>query len=72
MSKQAYNVSGDFQMGRIRQNFVLTVVGEDETAATERAYTELGSRHGVKRREVNIENVEVTTDLDSITAKRLE
>jgi len=54
MTKKAFNVEGDFQMGRIRQHFVQQVVAVDEDAARERTYAELGSRHGVQRRLVQI------------------
>ncbi|MES2153797.1 MAG: 50S ribosomal protein L18Ae [bacterium] len=49
-----YQIEGDFQMGRIRQHFVLQVVAKDEQAAKDRVYATLGSRHGVNRREINV------------------
>ena len=49
-----YQVEGDFQMGRIRQHFVLQVVAKDEQGAKDRVFATLGSRHGVNRREVTI------------------
>ena len=49
-----YQVEGDFQMGRIRQHFVLQVVAKDENGAKDRVYATLGSRHGVNRRQVAI------------------
>jgi ribosomal protein L20A (L18A) len=54
MSNKAYQVEGDFQMGRVRQHFVLQVVAKDEKAAAERVHATLGSRHGVTRRQVTI------------------
>ncbi|HEX2066332.1 MAG TPA: 50S ribosomal protein L18Ae [Candidatus Thermoplasmatota archaeon] len=54
MSNQAYQVEGEFQMGRVRQHFVLQVVAPTEAAATERVHATLGSRHGVTRRQVRI------------------
>ena len=54
MSNKAYQVEGDFQMGRVRQHFVLQVVAKDEAAAGERVHATLGSRHGVTRRQVKI------------------
>jgi ribosomal protein L20A (L18A) len=54
MSNKAYQVEGDFQMGRVRQHFVLQVVAKDEKAAAERVHATLGSRHGVTRRQVAI------------------
>ena len=49
-----YQIEGDFQMGRVRQHFVLQVAAKDEAAARERVYATLGSRHGVNRRQVAI------------------
>ncbi|MEA3204284.1 MAG: hypothetical protein QOI63_1964 [Thermoplasmata archaeon] len=54
MSNKAYQVEGDFQMGRVRQHFVLQVVAATEKAAAERVHATLGSRHGVTRRQVSI------------------
>ena len=54
MSNKAYQVEGDFQMGRVRQHFVLQVVAANETAAADRVHATLGSRHGVTRRQVSI------------------
>jgi len=51
-----YQIEGDFQMGRVRQHFVLQVAAKDETAARERVYAILGSRHGAARREVRIQS----------------
>ncbi len=73
MSKNAYKVDGDFQMGRIRQHFALEVVGADEDAAMEATYTDLGSRHSAKRRDVTISTVTLIPkdQADPITQKRL-
>ncbi|MGB0653255.1 MAG: 50S ribosomal protein L18Ae [Thermoplasmatota archaeon] len=73
MSKQAYTVEGDFQMGRIRQHFAIQVIGANEDEAKEYALADLGSRHGVARRLVDIQNVAAVADgdLDPITKKRL-
>ncbi|HUR24385.1 MAG TPA: 50S ribosomal protein L18Ae [Candidatus Thermoplasmatota archaeon] len=51
---KAFQVEGDFQMGRVRQHFVVQVVAADESAAKDRVYATLGSRHGVNRRQVTI------------------
>ncbi len=74
MSKQAYSIEGDFQMGRIRQHFVLQFPAESEEEAKDHVYADLGSRHGVKRREVDITSVTVLEgeDIEAITRKRLE
>lgn len=74
MAKKAFNVEGDFQMGRGRQRFVLQVVAADEAGAKEHIYTGLGSRHGVPRRLVRIESVRVLSpdDASAITQHRLK
>jgi ribosomal protein L20A (L18A) len=54
MTNKAYQVEGDFQMGRLRQHFLLQVVAGSEAAAADRVFATLGSRHGVTRRQVKI------------------
>lgn len=49
-----FQVEGDFQMGRVRQHFVVQVAAASEAAAKDRVYATLGSRHGVNRRQVAI------------------
>ncbi len=74
MSKQAFRIEGDFQMGRIRQHFKIEVIGNDESEAREYALADLGSRHGVPRRLVDIQSVTPlkADDAEPITQKRLE
>lgn len=74
MSKQAFRVEGDFQMGRVRKHFRIEVIGEDEAGAREAALAEMGSRHGAKRRDVSLENVVPlkTEEASAITRKRLQ
>ncbi len=57
MSKQAFRIEGDFQMGRVRQHFSVEMIGTDEDSAREALYTDLGSRHSVARREIAIQSV---------------
>jgi ribosomal protein L20A (L18A) len=57
MAKKAFQVEGDFQMGRIRQHFVLQTVADSDEAARTRVFSTLGSRHGVNRRQVTIASV---------------
>lgn len=68
-----YQVEGDFSMGRVRQHFVLQVVSKDEAAARERVLATLGSRHGVGRRQVQINSVKAISP-DDVTdaAARVE
>ena len=53
-SYKAFQVEGDFQMGRVRQHFVVQVAAADEKGAKYRVFATLGSRHGVNRRQVII------------------
>lgn len=73
MSKQAYRIEGDFQMGRIRQHFNVEMVGIDEEDAKTHLYKDLGSRHGVKRREITVTSVTPVSPADAkpITRKRI-
>lgn len=74
MSKQAFIVEGEFQMGRVRQHFVLQVAETDEEAARRHVYTDLGSRHGVNRRQIDIQSVKAVSpdQVGPITRKRLQ
>lgn len=51
---KAFQVEGDFQMGRVRQHFIVQVAAANEQAAKDRVFATLGSRHGVNRRQVAI------------------
>ncbi len=74
MSKQAFRAEGDFQMGRIRQHFVIEVIGDDEDQAREAIYADLGSRHSVPRRQIDIQSITGidAADADPITQKKLQ
>lgn len=74
MSKTAYTCEGDFQMGRIRQHFTVEVVAEDEAGAREAVLADLGSRHSVPRRLIDIQSVKAidAADAGDITRKKLE
>ncbi len=54
----AYRATGSFRAGKNDQPFSVDLVAEDEADAEERIYSNFGSRHGTKRRFVNIEKVE--------------
>jgi large subunit ribosomal protein LX len=73
MTKQAFRIEGDFQMGRIRQHFTLDVAAENEEKAREYIFTDLGSRHSVPRRLIDIQSVTGISgdDADLITQKRV-
>ena len=66
MTSKPYQVEGDFQMGRVRQHFVLQVAAKDETAAKERVFASLGSRHGVNRRQIAIKSTKALAP-DAVT-----
>lgn len=66
MANKAFQIEGDFQMGRIRQHFVQQVAAKDEAAARDHVLASLGSRHGVNRRQVAIASVKTITG-DAIT-----
>lgn len=53
-ASKAFQVEGDFQMGRVRQHFVIQVAAANEAGAKDRVFATLGSRHGVNRRQVVI------------------
>src|ERR1041385_3706785 len=63
-SYKAFQVQGDFQMGRVRQGFSIQVAASDEKGARDRVYATLGSRHGVNRRQVAIASAKAVTGED--------
>jgi ribosomal protein L20A (L18A) len=65
-SFKAFQVEGDFQMGRVRQHFVVQVAAADEKGAKDRVYATLGSRHGVNRRQVTVASAKALSG-DAIT-----
>ena len=56
MANKPFKVEGDFQMGRVRQHFVIETAAADERAAADRVFATLGSRHGVNRRQVAVKS----------------
>ena len=52
-----YTVSGRFQRRDGRQPFERTVEAENDAVARERTYALFGSQHGLKRGQVDIEEV---------------
>lgn len=58
-----FRVIGHFQMGQNRsQPFTKQFAAKDEESVRERVYSELGSRHGVPRRNIVIKEVQVIGD----------
>lgn len=54
---QPYRVSGEFQMGRDMHPFTLETLAESEDEAEEWAYSVLGSKHRVRRTQVDVHEV---------------
>jgi ribosomal protein L20A (L18A) len=56
---KAYRVSGTFEMGmNRRQPFAVECAVKNEDAAREHVWSEIGSRHGIGRRMIQIKAVE--------------
>lgn len=53
-----YTVSGRWQARDGWQTFEKRVAAENESVAVEYAYAEFGSKHGLKRTEIDIDGVE--------------
>ena len=54
---KAFKVTGTFRMGRRRQDFVKEVASKDKDEATEFVLSDLGSKHKVKRYDIEIDDV---------------
>jgi large subunit ribosomal protein LX len=54
---KVFKVTGSFQMGRMPQNFTKEVISKDKKDATEFILSDLGSKHKVKRWQINIADV---------------
>jgi large subunit ribosomal protein LX len=52
-----YSVSGRWKARNGWQSFEKSLEAENEDVAAERTYAEFGSRHGLKRAEIEIEEV---------------
>lgn len=55
---KAFKVTGSFRMGRGKQVFTKEVACEKKDDATEIIFSDLGSRHKVKRYDIMIDTVE--------------
>jgi len=53
-----YTVSGQWQARDGWQSFEKRVEAENEDVATERVYADFGSRHGLKRTQIEIREVQ--------------
>lgn len=65
---KAFRVTGHFQMGQnLKQPFTKQFAGETEDDVRERALSDIGSRHAVPRRRIEIkEIVDVTADEENL------
>lgn len=54
---KAYRVKGDAPFGSQRQGFSYDIPATDDKQATERVYSNLGARHNINRRQINIDSV---------------
>ncbi len=73
---KAFRIKGKFLMGRIIMNknwqrFNKEVAGLNEEKAKESLYSDLGSKHRTKRRNIKIEEIEEIAE-DEITNPRVK
>ncbi len=61
-----FRVKGSFMMGGGWQVFSKEFCAMDEDDCTEQAYSVLGSRHGVKRKLININRIEMIRNINDI------
>lgn len=55
---KAYRISGTMKMGIVKDHpFTIEVPAKKKEEAVDKAYAILGSRHGAKRKEINISEV---------------
>ena len=55
---KAYRISGTMKMGIVKDHpFTIEVPANKKEEAVDKAYAILGSRHGAKRKEINIAEV---------------
>ncbi len=59
---KVYRVTGEFMMGRLMTRFSKDIKAVKESDALDRVYKEIGSRHKVKRRMIQITRVEELTE----------
>jgi large subunit ribosomal protein LX len=55
---KAYRANGEFKTGKFSwQKFSIEIAAEDEAGATERIYSNLGSRHRLNRSQIRIAEI---------------
>ena len=65
----AFRVSGNFKMGEKWMPFTIEVVADDSDHATERTLSLLGSRHRVKRTNIEIADIKGISLEEATSAK---
>jgi large subunit ribosomal protein LX len=56
---KAFKISGTFNMGlNVNQPFAKEMVADNKTAAREKALSDIGSRHNIKRRLITIKKID--------------
>ena len=64
---KAYRANGEFKTGKFSwQKFSIEIAAENEAGATEQIYSNLGSRHKLKRPQIRISEIKSITG-DEIT-----
>ncbi len=58
MKKKAYRVVGKFYMKNKWQPFTKEIISSSKPKAKEKIFSLMGSKHGVKRRVIEIEEIE--------------
>ena len=58
MVMKAFRVRGTFSMGEKKQKFEYEVASENEDSAREQAFSVFGSKHRVKRRNIDISDIQ--------------
>ncbi|MFP4631828.1 MAG: 50S ribosomal protein L18Ae [Halobacteriales archaeon] len=53
-----YQVTGTFEPGGQTRDFARSVEAENEDVAVERTYAELGSKHRLKRTQIEVDDVQ--------------
>ncbi|AKB77071.1 LSU ribosomal protein L18Ae [Methanosarcina horonobensis HB-1 = JCM 15518] len=54
---KSFTVKGKFKAGNSWENFTKKIESQNEKNATDKTYSIFGSKHGVKRSQVQIESV---------------
>ncbi|MEA1992842.1 MAG: 50S ribosomal protein L18Ae [Euryarchaeota archaeon] len=57
-----FEVQGEFKMGDAMQRFTKVFEAQSEKRARERTYCDIGSRHRVKRHNIEIHSIEEMKD----------